>query len=88
MIKFFWLLNTPFQIFILKHKQNEQQYYLYSNHGKWKMGTPFFYNSEATYSEHVTNCAVQVTGFLQEKPHQSKQAPRAQSAGDNTIIKQ
>lgn len=46
------------------------------------------YNSEDTHSKHVTNCAVQVTRCLQEKSHQSKQAPRAQSAGDITIIKQ
>lgn len=56
------------------------------------MGTPFCYNSEATYPEHVANCTVQVTGCLQELPseklHQSKQAPRAQSTGDITIIKQ
>ena len=55
-------------------------------------GTPFCCNPEATHPEHVTNCAVQVTSCLQEmlaeKSHQSKQASRAQSAGDITIIKQ
>lgn len=52
----------------------------------------FHHTSKATVSNHVTQGTVQVTGWLQEllaaKPHQSSQAPPAQSARAITIIKQ
>lgn len=52
----------------------------------------FYHSSKVTHSNHVTQCSVQVAGCLQElfaaKPHQSSQAPPAQSARAITIIKQ
>lgn len=60
--------------------------------GRVKTVCHFHHSFEATVSNHVTQGTVQVTGCLQEllatKPHQSSQAPPAQSARAITIIKQ
>lgn len=52
----------------------------------------FHHSSKAAVSNYVTQGTVQAAGSLQEllaaKPHQSSQAPSAQSARAITIIKQ
>lgn len=60
--------------------------------GRVKTAYHFYHSSEATVSNHVTQGTVQGAGCLHEllaaKPHQSSQAPPAQSARAITIIKQ